>query len=70
MKDGGDGFLRKLLEPNPDQNGTADVLALNMGQTTQPSIPVTLLGFAVKLLNLAAQATQDVGGLGRVLRQS
>ncbi|MEP7288751.1 MAG: hypothetical protein ABI947_23615 [Chloroflexota bacterium] len=38
LKDGGDGFLTKLLEPNPDQNGIGDVLALNTGQTAASAL--------------------------------
>ncbi|MEP7289016.1 MAG: hypothetical protein ABI947_24950 [Chloroflexota bacterium] len=63
--------MSKLFETNAEQDGTGDVIALNTGQTTLTALATSsLLGFAVKLLNLPAQATHVLGGLGRVLSHS
>ena len=56
----GQGF-----EPHPDQDGAADVVALGARLATLAGLDAgELLLFAVKLLNLPAQAGRFLHGLG------
>lgn len=67
--DGTSGMRGQFFEPDPDQEGTADVIALNAHFTTLATFqPCDLLAFAVQLLDLPAKATRLLGGLGGVPR--
>jgi hypothetical protein len=57
-----------VLEPDPDQEGTADVVALNPGLAALAAFqPCHLLAFAVQLLNLPAEATRLLCRLSGIL---
>ena len=57
-------FAGDLFETNPDQDGTTDVVADDAGFATLTAFQAgELLGFAMKLLNLPAQATRLLCGL-------
>src|SRR6266478_1758438 len=67
------GFLSDLLEANPDQDGTGDMVALDTCQTALTGFNASsLLGFAVKLLNFPAQGTHVLcilrGLLSKIVR--
>ena len=62
------GFDGDRFEPNPDQQGTADMIALNTRFAALAALqPGKLLAFTVQLLNLPTKATRLLCGLGRNL---
>src|SRR4051794_2928379 len=68
--DGAVRIVSHLLEPHPDQNSTADVIAYDACPTALAALQTgDLLGLAVKLLNLPPQATHLSYGLRVVLSQ-
>lgn len=61
-------LLSKLLETNPDENGTADMIALNTSEAALALLNTrNLLGLTVKLLNLPTQGTHLSRALSGVL---
>ena len=61
-------FMGNLFEPDPDQDGTTDMVADNSGFATLATFQSgELFGFSVKLLNFPAQATHFLYGLRVVL---
>ena len=61
-------FIGNLLELDPYQNCTADVVADNSGLATLATFQSgQLFGLSVKLLNFPAQATHFLHGLRVVL---
>ena len=63
------GFVGNLLETDPHQNGTGDVVSDNSGFTTLTTFqPSQLFGFAMKLLDFPTQAVHLLDSLRVVLR--
>ena len=61
---------RQFFEPDPDQQGAPDVVALNARlPALAPLQPRQLLPFAVQLLDLPAEAARLLCRLGGVLSQ-
>ncbi len=61
-------LLNHLFEAYPDQDSTGDMIALKPPQPTRTTFQTCrLFGFPMKLLNLPAQATHVLRGLGRIL---
>ena len=59
-----------LVESNPNQHRTTDVIALSPLLAALTLLkPGDLLGLSVKLLNLPTNATLLVGRMGRILSQ-
>lgn len=63
---------RQVLEPDPDQEGTADVVALDAGLAALAALqPGHLFAFTVQLLNFPAEATRLLcrlsGGLSGIV---
>jgi len=66
----GGSVLSDLFEPYPNQDSAANMIALNTRQATLTALNTRhLFGFAVKLLNLPAQATHVSCGLRVILSQ-
>ena len=62
-------FNRHLLESNPNQNGTTNVIPDDSGFATLTAFKAgQLLGFAVKLLDFPAEAAHILDDLHVVLR--
>jgi hypothetical protein len=62
-------FKRHLFEPNPNQNGTTNMISDDSCFATLISFDARqLLGFSVKLLDLPAKAAQIMYDLHVVLR--
>src|SRR6266508_334878 len=69
MVNGLPGFIGNLLETNPNQKGTGNMIADNPGFTTLITFQASqLLGFSVKLLDLPTKATHLLYSLRVVLR--
>src|SRR3990172_1396489 len=61
-------FLSNLLESDPNQNRTTDMVSDNSGLATLATFqPSELFGLSVKLLNFPAQATHFLHSLRVVL---
>ena len=68
--DGLVSFVSDLFETNPDQDGTADMITDEPGFSALAAFdPGQLFGFAVKLLDLPAQAAHFLYDLRVVLSQ-
>src|SRR5512144_2384397 len=61
-------LCRQLIEPDPDEERTTDMIALNPRLPTLAAFePCDLLTFPVQLLDLPTKATRLLGGLCRIL---
>src|SRR5512144_3350640 len=66
--DGPPRLCRQLIEPDPDEERTTDMIALNPRLSTLAAFePRDLLTFPVQLLDLPTKATRLLGGLRRIL---
>jgi hypothetical protein len=62
------GLGRQVLEPDPDQEGATDVVALNPGFSALAAFqPCHLLAFAVQLLNSSVETARLLCRLGGIL---
>src|SRR5258708_18852504 len=63
-------LCRHMLETNPNEDGTSNMITDNARETTLTTFQTgQLFGLAVKLLNLPAQAAHLLCSLGVILSQ-